>query len=468
MISVHVEVLPHLHRTIHAIKALGVKAGVVLNPSTPVVAIERSRGATSTSCSSCRSTPGLAARPSSRAASLRSRRCARCSTAPATRGAGRNRRRHRPRRPSAASSRPARESSSPDRRSSSADPERATRDLKAAADRALSRRRPRVERAVDVPGCACATPKPTRWASSIMRTTSSGSRSAAPICCASAGWTYREMEADGFSLPVIEAHCEYKQPARYDDDLEIRTAGALLSPVRVAFNYEVVRPADSELLATGRHRARALDRGGRPCRLPDRVKRTLRMKALVTGAAGFIGSTLAERLLADGADVVGLDCFTDYYPRPIKERNLAGFAASRASGSSSRRFSDADLAGAARRSHACVSSGRAGRSPQKLGTRLRASTRSTTSKRRRCCSRLRWRAALERFVYASSSSVYGDNVAMPMREDALPQPVSPYGVTKLAAEQLCYLYYANYRRADGLAALLHRVRTAPAARHGLP
>jgi nucleoside-diphosphate-sugar epimerase len=52
--------------------------------------------------------------------------------------------------------------------------------------------------------------------------------------------------------------------------------------------------------------------------------------------------------------------------------------------------------------------------------------------------------ALEKFVYSSSSSVYGDLVAMPMREDALPQPVSPYGVSKLAAEQLCYLYYSNY------------------------
>jgi len=53
--------------------------------------------------------------------------------------------------------------------------------------------------------------------------------------------------------------------------------------------------------------------------------------------------------------------------------------------------------------------------------------------------------ALERLVYASSSSVYGDNTPMPFREDALPQPVSPYGVSKLAAEQLCYLYFANYR-----------------------
>src|SRR6185295_7212135 len=54
------------------------------------------------------------------------------------------------------------------------------------------------------------------------------------------------------------------------------------------------------------------------------------------------------------------------------------------------------------------------------------------------------RVALERIVYASSSSVYGDDVCMPMREDALPRPVSPYGVSKLAAEQLCYLYHVNY------------------------
>jgi acyl-CoA thioester hydrolase len=87
-----------------------------------------------------------------------------------------------------------------------------------------------------------------------------------------AGWTYREMEADGVSLPVIEAHCDYKQAARYDDELEIRTAGSLLSPVRVAFTYEVVRPADSLLVATGRTMHASIDRGGRPCRLPGRVK----------------------------------------------------------------------------------------------------------------------------------------------------------------------------------------------------
>ena len=86
------------------------------------------------------------------------------------------------------------------------------------------------------------------------------------------GWTYREMEADGVSLPVIDARCDYKQAARYDDDLEIRTAGTLVSPVRVEFTYDVVRPVDSLLLATGRTTHAAIDRGGRPCRLPDRVK----------------------------------------------------------------------------------------------------------------------------------------------------------------------------------------------------
>jgi acyl-CoA thioester hydrolase len=87
-----------------------------------------------------------------------------------------------------------------------------------------------------------------------------------------AGWTYKEMEAEGLSLPVIEAHCDYKQPARYDDELEIRTTGELMSPVRVAFSYEIVRPADGQSLATGRTVHATIDRAGRPSRLPDRVK----------------------------------------------------------------------------------------------------------------------------------------------------------------------------------------------------
>ena len=87
-----------------------------------------------------------------------------------------------------------------------------------------------------------------------------------------AGWSYREMELEGIALPVIEAHCEYRQSARYDDELEIRTMGTQLSPVRVAFDYEVVRPSDAATIATGRTIHAALDRDGRPCRLPGRAK----------------------------------------------------------------------------------------------------------------------------------------------------------------------------------------------------
>ena len=86
------------------------------------------------------------------------------------------------------------------------------------------------------------------------------------------GWSYREMEIEGVALPVIEAHCEYRQSALYDDELEVRTSGVLLSAVRVEFSYEVVRPADTALIATGRTVHAAVDRDGRPCRLPERVK----------------------------------------------------------------------------------------------------------------------------------------------------------------------------------------------------
>ena len=87
-----------------------------------------------------------------------------------------------------------------------------------------------------------------------------------------AGWTYRDMEADGYALPVLEAYCEYKQPARYDDELEVTTKGSLLSPVRVEFNYEIVRSHDSATIAVGRTVHAALDRAGKPCRLPERAR----------------------------------------------------------------------------------------------------------------------------------------------------------------------------------------------------
>jgi acyl-CoA thioester hydrolase len=86
------------------------------------------------------------------------------------------------------------------------------------------------------------------------------------------GWTYREMEADGIQLPVIEAHCTYRLGARYDDDIEIRTRAKKLSRVRVQFDYEAIRRADGALLATGHTVHATIDQGGRPVRMPDRVE----------------------------------------------------------------------------------------------------------------------------------------------------------------------------------------------------
>ena len=169
------------------------------------------------------------------------------------------------------------------------------------------------------------------------------------------------------------------------------------------------------------------------------------MKALVTGVAGFIGSTLAEKLLADGADVVGLDCFTDYYPRSIKERNLSGLTAQPRFRFVESTIQAADLPGLlADRTHVFHLAAQAG-VRKSWGRDFSIYTVNNIEATQVLLEAAVSAApALERIVYASSSSVYGDNVAMPMREDALPQPVSPYGVSKLAAEQLCYLYYANF------------------------
>ena len=89
------------------------------------------------------------------------------------------------------------------------------------------------------------------------------------------GWSYRDMEHGGTALPVIEAHCEYRHPARYDDEIEIAARGTLLTPVRVRFDYDVVRVADATLAAVGHTVHAAVDAGGKPCRLPPRVREML-------------------------------------------------------------------------------------------------------------------------------------------------------------------------------------------------
>jgi acyl-CoA thioester hydrolase len=89
------------------------------------------------------------------------------------------------------------------------------------------------------------------------------------------GWSYREMEIEGVALPVIEAHCVYRQPARYDDEIEIVTRATLMTPVRIRFDYDAVRRQDGVRVAEGYTIHAALDPAGRPCRLPQRVRAML-------------------------------------------------------------------------------------------------------------------------------------------------------------------------------------------------
>ena len=167
------------------------------------------------------------------------------------------------------------------------------------------------------------------------------------------------------------------------------------------------------------------------------------MKALVTGAAGFIGSQLCERLMKAEVPTIGIDSFTDYYPRELKEANLidvrrnqhftfieAGLAEVPVAGI---------LAGVTHVFHLAAQAGVRKSWGQDFGIYTRNNVDATQVMLEGCIDR-----PIERFVFASSSSVYGDQVPLPMREDARPQPVSPYGVTKLAAEQLCYLYQVSY------------------------
>jgi len=162
------------------------------------------------------------------------------------------------------------------------------------------------------------------------------------------------------------------------------------------------------------------------------------MKALVTGVAGFIGSHLTASLLDKGATVVGIDAFTDYYPRPIKERNLEENRGRKGFRFVEVALQDADLPalldGTTHVFHLAAQAGVRKSWGRDFRTYTDNNVDATQKLLEACVGR-----PLHRFVHASSSSVYGDRAAIPMKEDAVPQPVSPYGVTKMAAEQLGYL-----------------------------
>jgi len=167
------------------------------------------------------------------------------------------------------------------------------------------------------------------------------------------------------------------------------------------------------------------------------------MNALITGVAGFVGSHLAEQLLDRGARVTGIDCFTDYYPRSIKESNLAAVQTKPGFQFVETTIQDADLPsllnGVTHVFHLAAQAG----VRKSWGRDFQVYTVNNVEATQVLLEAIVGRP-VEKLVYASSSSVYGDNAPIPMREDTLPQPLSPYGVTKLAAEHLCHLYSANH------------------------
>lgn len=166
-------------------------------------------------------------------------------------------------------------------------------------------------------------------------------------------------------------------------------------------------------------------------------------RAVVTGAAGFIGSHLCEALVARGLDVVGIDHFNDYYDPRIKRDNVSALLAS----SRFRLIEEsllsldlgAALAGAQVVFHCAAQPGVRGSWGETFEAYLDHNVRAT----QRLCEALR-KLDGARLVYSGSSSVYGQTAELPMREDHRTRPLSPYGVTKLAGEALCLLYGANY------------------------
>ena len=169
------------------------------------------------------------------------------------------------------------------------------------------------------------------------------------------------------------------------------------------------------------------------------------MRYVVTGAAGFIGSHLVEALLADGHDVHAIDCFTDYYDPAEKAANAAGFHVDRLD------LSDEPLTltGIDGVFHLAGQPG-ARSFGEAFPLYVRRNVLATQKVFEACAS------AGVRVVFASSSSVYGDAETYPTREDATPRPLTPYGMTKLACEQLAYAY----ERSLGLDVIARRYFTA--------
>jgi len=167
------------------------------------------------------------------------------------------------------------------------------------------------------------------------------------------------------------------------------------------------------------------------------------MNYLVTGAAGFIGSHLCEKLLNSGSSVIGIDSFTDYYPRELKEKNLSYILEKQKFEFIRGDINHININKYIEKSdtvfHLAAQAGVRASWGEYFATYTKNNIESTQKILEACK-----KSKMKKVVYASSSSVYGNTPDLPMKETSCLFPYSPYGVTKLAAENLCSLYYSNY------------------------
>jgi len=168
------------------------------------------------------------------------------------------------------------------------------------------------------------------------------------------------------------------------------------------------------------------------------------VRCLVSGVAGFIGSSIAERLLKEGHSVVGLDCFLPYYGKDIKEKNLESLK-----GFSSFRFVESnllecDLKGLCEGIEWIFHEAAQAGVRASWGEEFETYTSNNVLATQRLLETIRGSESLRKIVYASSSSVYGNAEAYPTKETTSPKPISPYGVSKLAAEHLMCLYASEF------------------------
>ena len=175
----------------------------------------------------------------------------------------------------------------------------------------------------------------------------------------------------------------------------------------------------------------------------------MKKRCLITGVAGFIGSHLAEALTAEGHEVLGLDSFADYYAREVKESNLSGLKGEAAFDLVEGDLARLDLGGLLRGVDWVFHQAAQAGVRASWGDFFRTYTDNNILGTQRLLEAVRQvgsagNGKVGRIVYASSSSIYGEAEEARTPEDATPRPISPYGVSKLAAEQLGYLYWKQF------------------------